>query len=120
MADLYSNENFDKRIVLELRRLGHDVLTSFEAGRANQRIDDADVLQFATQENRAVLTYNRRDFIRLHNSNPQHAGIIVCTDDRDVLALAARIHTELIRHTSLKAQLIRICKPNINSTRPSQ
>jgi hypothetical protein len=34
MARLYSNENFPRRVVEELRRLGHDVLISFEAGRA--------------------------------------------------------------------------------------
>lgn len=34
MAAIYSNENFPKRVVEELRRLGHDVLTSYEAGRA--------------------------------------------------------------------------------------
>lgn len=28
MALLYSNENFPRRVVEELRRLGHDVLTS--------------------------------------------------------------------------------------------
>ena len=35
MARFYSNENFPKRVVEELRRLGHDVLTSYEAGRAS-------------------------------------------------------------------------------------
>ena len=39
MAEFYSNENFPKRVVEELRRLGHDVLTSYEAGRANQRMN---------------------------------------------------------------------------------
>lgn len=33
MASLYSNENFPKRVVEELHRLGHDVLTSYEASR---------------------------------------------------------------------------------------
>ena len=41
MASLYSNENFPKRVVEELRRLGHDVLTSYETGRGNQRIPDS-------------------------------------------------------------------------------
>ena len=35
MARLYSNENFSKSVVLYLRQPGHDVLTSFEAGKAN-------------------------------------------------------------------------------------
>jgi predicted nuclease of predicted toxin-antitoxin system len=69
MASLYSNENFPKRVVDELRQLGHDVLTSYEAGRANQKIPDDQVLQFAISRNRAVLTLNRSDFIRLHQDS---------------------------------------------------
>ncbi len=33
MAALYADENFDYPVVLELRRLGHDVLTAQEAGQ---------------------------------------------------------------------------------------
>ena len=66
MARLYSNENFPRRVVEELRQLGHDVLTSFKAGRANQGIPDDEVLTFSTQEQRALLTLNRQDFFRLH------------------------------------------------------
>jgi len=33
MARLYSNENLPNQVVRELRRLGHDVLTSADAGR---------------------------------------------------------------------------------------
>jgi len=35
MARFYSNENFERQAVEELRALGHDVLTSAEAGNAN-------------------------------------------------------------------------------------
>ena len=66
MARLYSNENFPLPVVLELRRLGHDVMTVQEAGKANQEIPDDEVLAFASVEGHAVLTINRRDFIRLH------------------------------------------------------
>ena len=71
----------------ELRRLGHDVLTSHQAKRSNQRIPDEEVLGFATGEKRAVLTLNRRDFIRLHLSTKgRHGGIIVCSADLRVEA----------------------------------
>ncbi len=46
MARLYSNENFPLPVVVELRRLGHDVLTVQEAGKANQEIPDDEVLAF--------------------------------------------------------------------------
>lgn len=79
MARLYANENFPRRVVEALRILGHDVLTVFEAGNAGQSISDEEVLAFANRDHRAVLTLNRRDFIRLHRIQPDHSGIIVCT-----------------------------------------
>ena len=51
----------------------HDVLTVQEAGRANQKIPDSDVLAFATSSKRAVITENRKDFFRLHRIQPDHA-----------------------------------------------
>lgn len=114
MVRLYSNENFPRRVVEELRRLGHDVLTSFEAGRANQGIPDEEVLAFATQEQRALLTLNRQDFFRLHRSTGgQHAGIIACTrDDPQPAALAQRIHDGISAANSLHGQVIRIVRPS--------
>jgi uncharacterized protein with PIN domain len=66
MARFYSNENFPRRAVEALREIGHDVLTSYEAGRANQQIDDHDVLAYATELQRILLTVNRKDFYREH------------------------------------------------------
>ena len=80
MARLYCNENFPLRAVQELRACGHEVLTSQEAGRANQKIPDAEVLRYATEQRRAVLTLNRLDLFRLHRDMAgRHAGIIACT-----------------------------------------
>ncbi len=78
MADLYSNENFPLPVVEELRRLGHGVLTTQEAGNAGQAIPDEAVLKFAIDNNRTLLTINRKHFIRLHQQDANHAGIIVC------------------------------------------
>jgi len=111
-ASIYSNENFDRRVVLALRELGHDVLTSSEAGRANQRIPDEDVLAFATSHQRAVLTFNRLHFLRLHRSSAaSHQGIIVCSTDPDVHALANRIDAAIREAGDLKGQLLRINRP---------
>jgi hypothetical protein len=112
MARIYSNENFPKRVVEELRVLGHDLLTSFESGRANQKVPDADVLAFATEQQRAVLTLNRFDFIRLHHeTRGTHCGIIVCTrDDADPVAFALRIHAAVSGARDLEGQLIRVVR----------
>jgi Domain of unknown function (DUF5615) len=76
MARLFADEDFPFPVVQRLRQLGHDVLTTVEAGRANKRLTDADQLAFATGAGRAILTRNRRHFIPLHKSTARHAGII--------------------------------------------
>jgi hypothetical protein len=92
VARLYADENFPQPAVEALRELGHDVLTSLEAGNANQGIPDDEVVRFAAAQGRAVVTQNRRHFHREHRRSSDHAGIITCTVDPDYRALAARIH----------------------------
>ena len=108
MARLYSNENFPLPVVDELRRLGHDVLTIQGAAQANQAISDEAVLAFAHSEGRRLLTLNRKHFIRLHNQQTAHSGIIACTFDPDFDALASRIHIAIQGQPQLAGQLIRI------------
>lgn len=111
MARLYSNENFPQPAVEELRNLGHDVLTTQAAGQAGQAMPDEQVLTFAIANQRVLLTLNRKHFIRIHQQNPAHFGIIVCTFDLDFVALAHRIHQAIGSETQLVNQLIRINRP---------
>jgi len=111
VARIYANENFPRPVVIELRQLGHDVLTTEEAGQAGRWIVDSEVLKFAAREGRAVLTLNRRDFVRLHTSAPGHAGIIVCTEDLDFAGQARRIDEALRTLPSLAGQLVRVSRP---------
>jgi hypothetical protein len=111
MAELYANENFPLPVVEELRRLGHDVLTTHESGRAGIAIPDDAVLAFTVGEKRILLTINRNHFIRLHRQKPTHSGIIVCTFDLDFAALAQRIHDALAAQSDMNGQLIRINRP---------
>ena len=108
MARLYSNENFPLPVVERLRALGHEVLTIQEAGKADQALPDNEVLAFATRENRTLLTLNRLHFIRLHQQQPTHAGIIVCKFDPDFTAQGDRIHQAIGGKTSLAGQLVRV------------
>jgi predicted nuclease of predicted toxin-antitoxin system len=111
MSKLYVNENFPLPVVKLLRNLVHDVLTSFDAGNANQRIPDDEVLRFAVSQNRILLTINRRDFILLHNQNPIHAGILACTQNADFEKFALNIHKELLKNEgNLENQLLKIYK----------
>ena len=111
MARLYSNENFPLPVVEVLRQLGHDVLTTQEAGKAGQSIPDEEVLNFAIEEGRVLLTINRKHFIRLHNKFPDHAGILVCTYDSDFIGQANRIHGVIEAQPELMGQLIRVNRP---------
>jgi hypothetical protein len=111
MARLYADEDFSYPVIQRLRQLGHDILTPYEAGQAGQGITDTAVVAFATAAGRAVVTFNRRHFIRLHTEVSSHAGIVVCTRDDDVVALAARIHRQLQSTPILQGQLLRINRP---------
>lgn len=107
MARFYSDENFPQPVVEALRALGHDVLTSLDAGDANQRIEDPKVLADAASLGPALLTVNRRDFLRLHNAGAGHQGIIACTQDIDFAGQAKRIDEEVRKHTALTWKFVR-------------
>ncbi|MDE0207656.1 MAG: DUF5615 family PIN-like protein [Candidatus Tectomicrobia bacterium] len=111
MADCYANENLPLPVVEALRQLGHNLLTTYESGKAGQAVPDEEILAFAGSESRIVLTLNRRHFIRLHRAAPNHSGIIVCTYDPDFEALANRIHEELQAYSDWAGRLVRINRP---------
>ena len=113
-ARLYSDENFPLAGVEALRELGLDVLTIFEDGRGNRSLPDGDVLSRATDLGRAILNLNRRDFIKLHLQNEDHAGVVVCTRDADLKSQASRIASAIEAaqtHGSLNRVLLRVNRP---------
>ena len=114
MARLYANENFPRPVVEELRRLGHDVVPIQETGRGETELPDEEVLRYATDDWRAVLMLNRKDFLRLHRENGEHAGIVVCTVDNDFLGQAHRIDDEIGPFQSLNGRLVRVNRPLTN------
>jgi predicted nuclease of predicted toxin-antitoxin system len=76
---VYLDRHIMTRLAVDLRGRGYDVLTTQEAGK--DTASDEDQLAFATAENRALLTFNIRDFAPLHEAwqaaARPHAGIIV-------------------------------------------
>lgn len=113
MARLYTDEQFPRKVSELLRTMGHDVLTVQEAGNDNLGIPDEEVLAFAIRDNRAVITLNRQDFVRLHRANSEHFGIIVCTNDTDRNQMATRINEALVSEKSLEGKLIRVVRPAV-------
>ena len=110
MLNLYADEQFPLPVVQLLRAFCHKVLTVQEAGKAGLGIPDPEVLAFAISNDRAVLL-NRFDFIGLHNRQLGHAGIIVCTKDRNVEKLATRINDAIAGEETLRGKLIRVNRP---------
>jgi len=76
---LYLDRHVMTRLADDLSADGFDCLTTQQAG--NDTASDEDQLAFAAQQGRAILTFNIRDFARLHEkwqaAGESHAGIIV-------------------------------------------
>lgn len=111
MARLLADENFPFPVTQALRRLGHEVVTLEELDKAGQGLRDEQVLSLAIESERAVMTLNRRHFIRLHAERPDHAGIVVCSFDIDFVGQAGRISEALGSHPSTGGVLIRVNRP---------
>jgi predicted nuclease of predicted toxin-antitoxin system len=107
MAKLLADENLPFPTVVALRNLGHDIQTLAELNLAGIALPDEEVLQAATIYQRCVVTFNRLDFIRLHQRSSQHAGIVICTFDTNYTDLATRIHA-VLEDVDLAGQLLRV------------
>lgn len=108
----YANENLSADLVKALRQLGYDVLTSYEAGNANQGILDDQVLQAATVENRSVITFNRDDFLALHRSGVEHSGIVICKDNSNIKGIGQVLYAYLAAQKTLQNRLLRVLQKN--------
>ena len=76
---LYLDENVHKQVASALRIRGYDVISAHE--RENWGLSDSEQLDYATSQDRAVFTFDPRDFIQLHelyiDEEQDHFGIIV-------------------------------------------
>jgi len=75
----YADEHFPKPATQALRRRGIDVLTTQEARHIGS--PDAEQLAFATAEERVIVTFDS-DYLALHQSGVQHAGIAWCPEQK--------------------------------------
>lgn len=76
---LYLDEDVDRLLARVLRDRNHDCVSTQEAG--NRGTSDSEQLAFAVKQDRAILTFNIRDFVRLAQeyaaSGRRHRGIVV-------------------------------------------
>lgn len=105
---LFADEDFDHRVVRLLREAGHDVVTMLDLGLAGLAIPDEQVFSIAVAMNRFILTFNRKDFIKIHKESPGHLGIIICTRNADFTALSSKVLALLSHHDTLSGQLLRV------------
>ena len=80
MIRLYFDEDsMHRSLVRTLRARGVDVITALEAGMIER--EDAEHLDYATEQGRVLCTFNVGDFYRLHSEyvaqGKPHAGIIL-------------------------------------------
>ena len=98
---LYLDENIAGLAVL-LKKDGFDVLTAFEAGMANARITDPHQLTYATEQGRALVTFDVSDFEPLSRqwaeAGRHHAGIILCSSHLTFPELVKRIRVHEEQH----------------------
>jgi len=91
---LYFDEDFNPLVAAMLEKLGFDVLTTPQAGRADQGLSDEDQLAFATAVGRAIVSHNARDFKPVADQwalvGRLHRGILL-SPKRPPAALAAGI-----------------------------
>jgi hypothetical protein len=95
---IYLDEDVHTFIAHALRLRGWDVRTTQEAQQ--REANDLDQIVFATDQGYAILSYNVRDFPRLHYelvaNGTTHGGIIVATQDdprRNLRALFNLLNT---------------------------
>jgi predicted nuclease of predicted toxin-antitoxin system len=108
---LLADENFPFPVVEALRSFGHDVLTLSDLGKAGHALTDDAVLKLASDDARAVVTLNRKHFVRLHQLNSDHCGIVVCSFDLNFDRQAERIQAAIDAQSSLLGHLLRINRP---------
>jgi len=80
------DEDMSQRVAEGLRARGVVAISVHEIGRGNQRVPDGEQLEYAAEQGRVFVTYNRGDFQALdglwRRQGRQHPGILWCSERR--------------------------------------
>lgn len=91
---LYTDENVPPVVAEQLLRHGYDALSCLAAGNSNLRLSDDWQLSFATEQQRAILTFNIDHFYevdaRWRRREREHSGIIIVTATTPIRELIRR------------------------------
>lgn len=90
----FMDEHFPAAVSLALRQRGIDVLTVQDAGRSS--LPDHDQLAFAQAEERVTVTFDT-DYLALHQSGMDHAGIAWCPREKYGIGMLVQLLDLLFR-----------------------
>ena len=80
---LYLNEHLSPRLAEQLRQYGFDVTSTLESEM--DEANDPVQLAYAVSQQRAIVTFNHKDFAPLHDQymaeEQEHWGIILSTEE---------------------------------------
>jgi predicted nuclease of predicted toxin-antitoxin system len=78
-AKLYLDEDVKVAVAESLRKKGYNVIAATEMG--NKGFSDPQQLKYAISQERAIMTHNQKDFVKLHGqcmiNSLEHYGIII-------------------------------------------
>lgn len=101
MIRLYLDEDVHKKVAVALRIKGYDVISVHEV--KNWGVSDFQQLEYATSQGRAIFTFNKADFIKLHNEYTEggksHFGILL-SKQIPLNECVKRLTMFLFEHTS--------------------
>ncbi|OGO36392.1 MAG: hypothetical protein A2Z03_00565 [Chloroflexi bacterium RBG_16_56_8] len=76
---LYTDADVNGKLASQIRKHGYDAVSAYEVGNAG--FDDGQQIEYAIQQERAILTHNAQDFEPLYekywNEGREHWGIII-------------------------------------------
>jgi len=108
---LYVDEDASEAaVIVGLRARGVDLVTTIEANRCGTS-DDAQ-LDFATEQGRAIYTFNAGDFARLHreflDQGRSHAGIVLIPEQRYSIGQKVRRLAAFVQSSTAESMVSRI------------
>lgn len=119
MARLLADEQIPQQVSNRLRRLGHDVETvrGIDESKSGDGKPDEVVFAYAKTHRRAIVTFNERDFQRLHLADGDLYGILVGEVETYFNQQAKRLDDVIRAEESLRGKWIKVAPPRQHEAR---
>lgn len=108
MSDFYVDEDVDQPLVDILTSKGHNLETTRDASNTGQI--DLEQLNYAHENNMPIITNNKIDFLRLHQSEQEHSGIFSVSCNMTNEQAAARANDAISIFPDMSNRLVRVNK----------